>query len=77
MGPGGAGGAPVLRGATPATAGRVGALPALPYAATWMPPDLLLLRAGLLDADQAEAAACWCRWTTRPRRSGARNCWPR
>ncbi|WP_422070902.1 hypothetical protein [Streptomyces lasalocidi] len=45
-----ASGAPVLRGVTPATAGRAGALPALPDAATWVLPDLHLLRTGLLDA---------------------------
>ncbi|MFF8930984.1 hypothetical protein ACF1AO_27325 [Streptomyces longwoodensis] len=50
VGPDGAGGAPVVRGVTPATAGRARVLPALPHAATWVLPDLHLLRAGLLDA---------------------------
>jgi hypothetical protein len=32
--------------------GRVSTYPVLPYAATWVPPDLELLRAGLIDADR-------------------------
>ncbi|MGW0433463.1 hypothetical protein ACWDV4_13125 [Micromonospora sp. NPDC003197] len=32
--------------------GRAARLPMLPEAATWVPPDLTLLRAGLIDADQ-------------------------
>ncbi|HLL67284.1 MAG TPA: hypothetical protein VK453_16490 [Micromonosporaceae bacterium] len=35
-----------------AAGGRAAALPMLPDAATWVPPDLELLRAGLIDADR-------------------------
>ncbi|MFD8981078.1 hypothetical protein [Streptomyces sp. NPDC059564] len=46
-------GAPALLAASAAPQdGTAGALPVLPDAATWVPPDLELLRAGLIDADR-------------------------
>ena len=45
-------GPPALRITTAAPANRARALPELPDAATWVPPDLALLRAGLIGADQ-------------------------
>ena len=36
----------------PGAAGRVTSLPLLPDASTWVPPDLALLRAGLIEADR-------------------------
>ncbi|MDT3442086.1 MULTISPECIES: hypothetical protein [unclassified Pseudofrankia] len=46
-----AGPGPELAG-VPRVASRLAALPVLPDAATWLPPDLLLLRAGLIDPGQ-------------------------
>ncbi|MEU6287753.1 hypothetical protein [Streptomyces sp. NPDC046988] len=44
-------GAPALRiGAAPARGGGLSALPVLPDAATWVPPDLELVRAGAIGA---------------------------
>ncbi|PSR70030.1 hypothetical protein C8258_03015 [Nocardia sp. MDA0666] len=43
---------PALRIAYPYPRGAVSALPVLPYAATWMLPDLALLRAGAITADR-------------------------
>jgi hypothetical protein len=44
--------APALRITAASAAGRLSALPVLPDAATWIPPDLALLRGGLIEADQ-------------------------
>ncbi|MGW3355163.1 hypothetical protein ACWDFL_07045 [Streptomyces bungoensis] len=49
---GGHGGEPGLRVATAPPAGGFAALPVLPDAATWVLPDLRLLRAGLLAPDR-------------------------
>ncbi|WP_431964532.1 hypothetical protein [Actinacidiphila sp. bgisy160] len=48
---GGGTGRPIARIATAADGARARALPVLPEAATWVPPDLELLQAGLIDAD--------------------------
>jgi len=45
-------GPPVLRIAAASTGGNPAALPMLPDAATWVPPDLDLLRAGLIGIDR-------------------------
>ncbi len=45
-------GLPGLRIAAASTRAGVSAPPVLPDAATWLPPDLELLRAGLIDADR-------------------------
>jgi hypothetical protein len=45
-------GRPALRLAGTASRGAASALPVLPDAATWVPPDLELLRAGLIEADR-------------------------
>ncbi|GAA5187549.1 hypothetical protein GCM10023322_36170 [Rugosimonospora acidiphila] len=46
----GAGGPPAMTLAPAPAKGGAGDLPVLPDAATWVPPDLELLRAGLIDA---------------------------
>lgn len=51
-GRGAGGGPPVMRLRAAATAGRVSGLPVLPDAATWVPPDLELLRAGLIGPER-------------------------
>ncbi|MBO4206829.1 hypothetical protein [Micromonospora echinofusca] len=43
---------PGVRITTAAPGGRASGLPVLPDAATWVPPDLALLRAGLIDVDR-------------------------
>ncbi|MEV0223499.1 hypothetical protein [Streptomyces sp. NPDC050704] len=43
---------PALRIAAAPTEGGARALPVLPDAATWVPPDLELIRAGLIEADR-------------------------
>ncbi|MFD5896522.1 MULTISPECIES: hypothetical protein [unclassified Streptomyces] len=45
-------GPPVPRLTNAATYGVASALPVLPDAATWVPPDLELIRAGLIEADR-------------------------
>ncbi|GGS99347.1 hypothetical protein [Streptomyces chromofuscus] len=44
--------APALRISAPSSGGDTSALPVLPDAATWVPPDLELVRAGLTEAHQ-------------------------
>ncbi|MGW1725765.1 hypothetical protein ACWCQK_22860 [Streptomyces sp. NPDC002306] len=51
-GPGDGVAAPRLRIAAAPPDGRTRALPVLPDAATWTPPDLELIRAGLIEADR-------------------------
>ncbi|MFI6080891.1 hypothetical protein ACIBBB_07930 [Streptomyces sp. NPDC051217] len=46
------GGPPVLRFAEPGGTGSAPAPPLLPDAATWVPPDLELIRAGAVDVDR-------------------------
>ncbi|MGQ4386753.1 hypothetical protein [Streptomyces sp. SAS_270] len=45
-------GPPALRISTAPTGGATAALPVLPDAATWVTPDLELIRSGLIDADR-------------------------
>lgn len=47
----GSGCAPSVVAVPPGTAGDTSALPVLPDAAVWVPPDLALVRAGAIDAD--------------------------
>ncbi|MBL7499629.1 hypothetical protein I6A84_23740 [Frankia sp. CNm7] len=48
------------------------ALPVLPHAATWVPPDVLLLRAGLIEADRLHPLVAAALDPRRPRPGPAR-----
>ncbi|MFI7536840.1 hypothetical protein [Streptosporangium sp. NPDC049376] len=70
---------PEVRITTAPTRGGRSALPVLPDAATWVPPDLMLLRAGLIEADRLHplvaSALAPDHSPSRPPRTGGREAW--